>query len=328
MRASVFFLVVFWLCMPSGAAAFDLFSRALDRVEKGNKLYQDQHYEKALEEYERAEQEVEQEPRIHFNRGSALFKLGRAKEARETFMRAMGIEEPELKKQNYYNIGNTFLAEGAFRDAISYYRRALEMDPSFDDARFNLEIALRAIQQQQQQQKSGDSGQKKDDQGDQEKKQDEGDKNQDQEGDQKQDQDKSEGDKKDSDQEDKQQDQQKDQGQKEEDQKQDPNQDEGSKDQKKDPQEKGQEQEKQQDQKDQQQDQKQSDQAKQEQEKQEGKQDDQQPTGTPPPNVQPERLSQEQAKALLDAMRDNEKPFQMHKFVLPEYKGRQIDKDW
>ena len=41
-----------------------------------------------------------------------------------------------------------------------------------------------------------------------------------------------------------------------------------------------------------------------------------------------EHAAYAKAQALLDAMRDNEKPFQMYKFVMPKYRGKKIDKDW
>ena len=63
--------------------ASDLFLRSLPSVEQGNQHYVQQDYQKALESYEQAETELDREPRIHFNRGNALYKLGRTKEARE-----------------------------------------------------------------------------------------------------------------------------------------------------------------------------------------------------------------------------------------------------
>jgi Ca-activated chloride channel family protein len=146
-----------WL-LPFPAAAWDPFSRALPEVERGNEEYQAQHYSEALDNYEQAESRLQGEPRIHFNRGAALLGLSRAREAREAFLRAMGSEDPEFKKRLYYNLGNAFLAEQAFRDAAMYYRRVLQLDPDFDDARHNLELCIRA--QEQPSKQSGDSQQK------------------------------------------------------------------------------------------------------------------------------------------------------------------------
>jgi len=137
---------------PQLAGAVDLFSQSVLSIEEGNELYRKKNFEQALEQYERAEQIHIQEPRVNFNRGNALYKLGYFKAAREAYFRSLSVQDPGLKKKVYYNIGNTFLAGGAYLDAMSYYRRSLEIDVGFDDARFNLEIALQALKLQKQNQ--------------------------------------------------------------------------------------------------------------------------------------------------------------------------------
>jgi Ca-activated chloride channel family protein len=314
------------LLASAPAEAFDPFARELDSVEAGNDNYTEQHFDQALDHYEQAELEVEQEPRVHYNRGAALFKLGRPKEAREAYLRASGLEDPGMKKQNYYNIGNTFLAEGAFHDAIPYYRRALEIDPGFDDARYNLELALQAIKQQQEQQKQqdGQSDQQDKKEG-QDQKKEEQQKDEEKEGskdqgkDEKEQEDKKEGDQQD------QKEQEKDQQQEQQDQKdqegqQDQKDQEGQQDQKE--QEKDQQAEKKEGQQDQQGDQKEQ------QEQQEKKEEQQAGQKKPQPQKIPGQLSQAEFRDLLDSMRDSEKPFQMHKFELPEYRQQKTDKDW
>ena len=55
---------------------------------------------------------------------------------------AEGLESPEL----YYNIGNAFFKSSDYAHAILYYERALKLDPSYSDARFNLEFARESVQ--------------------------------------------------------------------------------------------------------------------------------------------------------------------------------------
>ncbi|MDO5443210.1 MAG: BatD family protein [Bacteroidia bacterium] len=55
---------------------------------------------------------------------------------------AEGLEAPEL----YYNLGNAFFKNADYAHAILYYERALKLDPSYSDARFNLEFANEFIQ--------------------------------------------------------------------------------------------------------------------------------------------------------------------------------------
>ncbi len=316
MKASILTLGIFLgLMLPAGrAAAFDPFSRELENVAKGNRLYKDQHYQKAIEAYDAAEHEVSGEPRVHFNRGNALFKLGSSKEAREAYLRAMGFKKPGLKKRNYYNIGNTFLAQKAYRDAVSYYRRALEIDSGYDDARYNLEIAIRAIEQQKQQQKNDKD--KKNKQGDKSQKQKQNEKDKQKKGDQKKNEHKQDGDKKDDDKKDSQEKQDKQQQQKQQ--------------QKQQQDQKGQKEKNDGDKQEKQEQAKQDEKKAQQQQQQQQQEAQKQPAGTPPPDERREagKLTHEQAQALLDAMRDNEKPFQMYKFVMPKYRGKKVDKDW
>ena len=53
-----------------------------------------------------------------------------------------GLESPEL----YYNMGNAFFKASDYAHAILYYERALKLDPSYSDARFNLEFARESVQ--------------------------------------------------------------------------------------------------------------------------------------------------------------------------------------
>lgn len=59
-----------------------------------------------------------------------------------TSVEALGLEAPEL----YYNIGNAYFKDSDYAHAILYYERALKLDPSYSDARFNLEFAQGFIQ--------------------------------------------------------------------------------------------------------------------------------------------------------------------------------------
>lgn len=57
-------------------------------------------------------------------------------------IRSTGLESPEL----YYNLGNSCYKSGDISHAILNYERALKLDPSYSDARFNLEFANAQIQ--------------------------------------------------------------------------------------------------------------------------------------------------------------------------------------
>ena len=57
-------------------------------------------------------------------------------------IRALGLESPEL----YYNLGNACFKQDDIAHAILNYERALKLDPSYSDARYNLEFAQGFVQ--------------------------------------------------------------------------------------------------------------------------------------------------------------------------------------
>lgn len=54
----------------------------------------------------------------------------------------LGLESPVL----YYNIGNAYYKDGDIAHAVLFYERALKLDPSYADAKYNLEFAQGMVQ--------------------------------------------------------------------------------------------------------------------------------------------------------------------------------------
>ena len=79
-----------------------------------------------------------------WNAGTAAYQDGHWADAMQAFgeLSASGIESAQV----YYNLGNAAFKAGETPQAILNYERALKLDPSFDDARFNLEFANSRIQ--------------------------------------------------------------------------------------------------------------------------------------------------------------------------------------
>ena len=79
-----------------------------------------------------------------WNAGTAAYSEGRWEDAAQSWqaIREAGLESPEL----YYNIGNAFYKSGDVAHAVLNYERALKLDPSYSDARFNLEFAQNLVQ--------------------------------------------------------------------------------------------------------------------------------------------------------------------------------------
>ncbi len=57
-------------------------------------------------------------------------------------------------KVSKFNLGNALARGGELASAIEHYESALQMDPEFEDAQFNLDLVKKVLQQQQQRQRS------------------------------------------------------------------------------------------------------------------------------------------------------------------------------
>ena len=89
-----------------------------------------------------------------FERGNRHYRAGRYEEAQQYLEAALEDVDPALRQRTLYNLGNRFLEEGRGtgeaerRDqlldaAIAVYKEALRLDPADQDAKWNLELALR-----------------------------------------------------------------------------------------------------------------------------------------------------------------------------------------
>ena len=155
------------LCLCAGG--WDVLRAPDPDVNQGNQAFAEGRYDEALESYRAAESRGV-DPRLHFDMGAALYKLGeksadegeKAKlfaQAEEQFRRAADTDDVQLKSSAYFNLGNTMYQRQQWEDAIAAYKRSLRADVLNEAARNNLEMALRQRQKQDQQQQQGQQGQ-------------------------------------------------------------------------------------------------------------------------------------------------------------------------
>ncbi len=71
--------------------------------------------------------------------GLAYYKTLCLEKAIKYFKRAVLVaKNKEEEKKNLYNLGNCYFGLGRYKIAAKYYKRALEIDPQFEKAKFNL----------------------------------------------------------------------------------------------------------------------------------------------------------------------------------------------
>ncbi|MCX6902121.1 MAG: tetratricopeptide repeat protein, partial [Verrucomicrobia bacterium] len=268
---------------------------------------QRQDLEKQIADYDRRLKKHPDDLRLSYNKGTCEYAAGDYQAAEKELTKALSAPDLELQHRSYYNLGNTRYRLGAdaedpkkkmedWQQAVSSYESALKLDSKDDDARFNLDLVKKKLEElKQQQQKNQDQQQNKDQQ------------NKDQ-------QDKSQQQQQNKDEQKNQQDQQ--QKQQDGQQKKDDSQ---QQQQNKDDQKKQQDQQQKQDQSQQQQAQ-----------KSEGKEDQQKDGNQDQEAAQAGkmvRMTPQQARQLLDAQRAEEKPMPFWK-LLRTNRVERVFKDW
>ncbi len=156
--------------------AFMLWGQAFSQPEqkfirKGNNEYHENKYDEAEVLYRKALEKNVNSRKAEYNLSNALYKQEKY-EASAAKYHGLAQEEKDHNELSryYYNLGNSLLKDNKLEEGIEAYKNALRNNPADDDARHNLQLALRMKQQQQQQQDGKDQKDQKDKQDNQEDK--------------------------------------------------------------------------------------------------------------------------------------------------------------
>lgn len=142
---------VLLFCLASGALASP--ANALRDYNAGK-------FENALKEYQRliGVQKNKDDPRLHFNAGTAAYRATNYDVAMKEFSIAARASDVKLQQAAYFNLGNTQFRMGdqandldalqqAWEAAIKSYQSAVALDKQDADAGFNLEFVKQAVEQ-------------------------------------------------------------------------------------------------------------------------------------------------------------------------------------
>jgi hypothetical protein len=320
-----------------------------------NALTADQ-FPEAMAAYTVATDRLPQDQRIQYNLGIAAYRAGDLETAARAFERSADSPNPELTAAALFNRGNVSYRQAldsvqaaqseqqiqsaeqgapdpttlddpiqALETAISHYRDAITTEPGNRDARRNAELAWRlkkALQEQQEQQEQEQDQEQQDQEQQDQEQQDQEQQDQEQQDQEQQDQEQQDQEQQDQEQQDQEQQDQEQQDQEQQDQEQ------------QDQEQQDQEQQDQEQQDQEQQDQEQQDQEQQDQEQQDQEQQDQEQESAKPGEGKSKnaRMSEQQAEALLQMIRDKEKgrraELEEREARAAARRYRPVEKDW
>ena len=113
--------------------------------------YKNKKYEEAKSYYEQVLTKKENNAAASLGLGASQYQLGDIPNAAKSFEEALKSKDTNIQDRAYYNLGNSLYSQQKMEESIAFYRKALELNPNDDDAKFNYELAKYIIQQQQEQ---------------------------------------------------------------------------------------------------------------------------------------------------------------------------------
>jgi len=136
-----------WLCLTPASAS-----------ETPDELYRQGRYEEAEQAYSRHDMDHPKDIRFRYNRGCAAFQNGQYEEASAAFSSVIRRTEiGDVRFKAAFNLGNTAFKQGDYTSAATYFKQALADQPASEDARYNLELSLRALKEEKEKQEKESS---------------------------------------------------------------------------------------------------------------------------------------------------------------------------
>ena len=152
-------LLTFGLVL-SGASLVQAAS-AGSKNKEGNRRFAEGNYEEALKAYLEAQAKERDRPELLYNVGNTFIRQKKYEQALQSLRQATSKGDKGLQAESWFNAGNALFEIGKFGDSAQAYIQSLRLNPADRDAKHNLELAQKKMQEQQQKQRSQGQNQNK-----------------------------------------------------------------------------------------------------------------------------------------------------------------------
>jgi len=135
---------------------------------KALKDYGSGKYDRALHQYQDLLRKQPNDPCLNFNAGDAAFQAGFYDRALKHFNASLATQDLQLQQRSFYNLGNTEYRLGEeegdpskkqshWQQAVTSYQSALQLNANDLDAKYNLELVKKKLEELKQQQQKQDN---------------------------------------------------------------------------------------------------------------------------------------------------------------------------
>lgn len=128
-------------------------------INEGNELFRKGDFQGALKKYEEARKDEPANPLVFYNIGTCQYRFGDYEAAQKELESAVRMPDSALASKAAFNLANTFYRIGEkssepseriakWREAVGYLKKAIDLDPNFENAKRNVEIVQRKLKEE------------------------------------------------------------------------------------------------------------------------------------------------------------------------------------
>ncbi|MEP2936404.1 MAG: tetratricopeptide repeat protein [Gilvibacter sp.] len=98
-----------------------------------------------------------------YNLGNAYYKENKNGEAMKRYLQAVEVANSKSDKHRaFHNLGNTFMNDKMYKEAVEAYKNALRNNPTDDETRYNLALAKEMLEKENQNNGGGEDDKEED----------------------------------------------------------------------------------------------------------------------------------------------------------------------
>jgi tetratricopeptide (TPR) repeat protein len=113
---------------------------------QGNEKFADKNYAEAEADYRLSQSKFKKKSIASYNLGTAIYRQNQTAEAKYQFVKAIKDAKSKAEKhQAFHNLGNAFMKEKIYTNAVEAYKNALRNDPTDEETRYNFALAKKML---------------------------------------------------------------------------------------------------------------------------------------------------------------------------------------
>ena len=134
----------------------------------GHEAYLGGDYAAALDAYHLAQERSPDSGEPYYNSGNVTYRMGEYEDSLQSYDESIRHAGGDLRSRGFFNRGNASFQQQQYAQAVQAYMEALRMNPDDQDAKHNLELALKQIPPDEQEEEEEQDEQEQEEEQDEE----------------------------------------------------------------------------------------------------------------------------------------------------------------